>query len=397
MPETKSIDELVSEVKNTWTELREAQRTADAEVKRHGEVLGDTTAKITKLNDAISQLETAFNARMDAVEAAGKRPAGGGSKADPDREQKRAAYAKFLRKGDAHMPELERKFLAISDDTTGGYLADDEMVQEIIKGAIEFSPMRSIARVRTTSQRAVKIRKRTGTFAAVWVGAERVTKTETVGLKYGLEEIPNHELYALVDLSNQDLEDSSFDVESELNMEFGEQFGVAEADSFVNGTGVGEPEGFMSSLYTAAEDFQANGHATVLKQNGVIDLVHSIKSSYARNAQIVLNRSTLGAVRKLADTTEAPIWVPFSAGNPATIVGVSYTEFPDMPNVGSGTYPMAIADWRRAYLVVDRVQIAVLRDPYSQATEGAVRFIARKRVGGQVVLREAIKRLKMAV
>jgi HK97 family phage major capsid protein len=38
----------------------------------------------------------------------------------------------------------------------------------------------------------------------------------------------------------------------------------------------------------------------------------------------------------------------------------------------------------------------VLRDPFTQATSGNVRFIARRRVGGQVVLAEAIRKLKVS-
>jgi HK97 family phage major capsid protein len=36
----------------------------------------------------------------------------------------------------------------------------------------------------------------------------------------------------------------------------------------------------------------------------------------------------------------------------------------------------------------------MLRDPYTQATSGNVRFIVRKRVGGQVVLAEALQLVK---
>jgi len=35
----------------------------------------------------------------------------------------------------------------------------------------------------------------------------------------------------------------------------------------------------------------------------------------------------------------------------------------------------------------------MLRDPYTQATAGNIRFIMRKRVGGQVTLGEALKTL----
>jgi Predicted phage phi-C31 gp36 major capsid-like protein len=48
-------------------------------------------------------------------------------------------------------------------------------------------------------------------------------------------------------------------------------------------------------------------------------------------------------------------------------------------------------DFNRGYMVVDRVNLSVLRDPFTQATSGNIRYIARRRVGGQVVLAEALR------
>ena len=61
---------------------------------------------------------------------------------------------------------------------------------------------------------------------------------------------------------------------------------------------------------------------------------------------------------------------------------------------GSNTYPVLFGDFNRGYMVVDRVQLAVLRDPFTQATSGNVRYVARRRVGGQVIQAEAIRKLK---
>jgi HK97 family phage major capsid protein len=44
-------------------------------------------------------------------------------------------------------------------------------------------------------------------------------------------------------------------------------------------------------------------------------------------------------------------------------------------------------------MIVDRIALAVLRDPFTQATTGNVRYIARRRVGGQVIMPEAIVKL----
>ena len=65
-----------------------------------------------------------------------------------------------------------------------------------------------------------------------------------------------------------------------------------------------------------------------------------------------------------------------------------------MPSEGSATFPVAFGDFGRAYMIVDRVQMAVLRDPFTQATSGNVRYVARRRVGGQVILAEAIVKQK---
>ena len=65
-----------------------------------------------------------------------------------------------------------------------------------------------------------------------------------------------------------------------------------------------------------------------------------------------------------------------------------------MPSEAANAFPVAFGDFRRAYMIVDRVNLAVLRDPFTQATTGNVRYIARKRVGGQVIQKEAINKLK---
>ena len=77
-----------------------------------------------------------------------------------------------------------------------------------------------------------------------------------------------------------------------------------------------------------------------------------------------------------------------------TVLGMPYVEATDMPSEGANTFPVAYGDFRRAYMIVDRVNLAVLRDPFTQATTGNVRYIARKRVGGQIVQAEAISKLK---
>lgn len=283
--------------------------------------------------------------------------------------------------------EAEYKALNVGTDTAGGYLAPVEYVREIIKGVTEISPVRSLVRVRSTALKSIQIPKRTGQFAAQWV-SEQGTKAETEGLSYGLEELHTHELYALIDMSNQMLEDTAFNMESEIRMESEEQFALAEGAAVVSGNGVGKPEGWLTNSDVGTVN---SGAATAVTADGLLTLKHAIKTAYTRDAWFTLNRSTLGSVRKLKDANDQYLWIPgLAQGKPNTIDSDPYVEVPDMPSEGAAAKCVTYGDFRRAYTMVDRIAMEMLRDPYTQATSGNVRFIFRRRLGGQVVLPEAI-------
>jgi len=304
------------------------------------------------------------------------------------------AFDKYCRKGVEGLDSMEKKALTVSNDTTGGYLAPPEYVRELLKTITEISPIRSIARVRTTGQRSIQIPKRDGQFAAQWV-SESGTRSETTGYTVGLEELPAHEMYALVDISEQDLEDTVFDLEAEMQSEFAEQFAKAEGAAFVSGNAVGKPEGFMTNSSVSSID---SGSNTAITADNLITLVHNIKSDYGRNGTFVFNRSTLAAIRKLKDTAGQYVFqagMSLQGGVTNTILGQPYVEATDMASIAQNAFPVAYGDFRRAYMIVDRVSLAVLRDPFTQATTGNVRYIARRRVGGQVILPEAITKLKV--
>ena len=339
------------------------------------------------------QNATDVKGQLDKLETVLKRPNSGFDTKSIDESLQ--TFDAYCRKGFDALTDAEKKALTVSNDSTGGYLAPPEYVRELIKTVTEISPIRSIARVRSTGQRSIQVPKRTGTFAAQWV-AESGTRSETTGYQVGLEEIPAHEYYALVDISEQDLEDSVFDLEAEMQSEFSTQFAKAEGTAFVSGNAVGKPEGFMTNSDVSEVN---SGNGTALLADGLLTLVHSIKSEYASNATFVLNRSTLSAIRKLKDTAGQYVFqagMSLVSGVPNTILGYPYVEATDMPSVGANAFPVAFGDFSKAYMIVDRVALAVLRDPFTQATTGNVRYIARRRVGGQVVQAEAINKLKIS-
>ena len=68
------------------------------------------------------------------------------------------------------------------------------------------------------------------------------------------------------------------------------------------------------------------------------------------------------------------------------------TEAEDMPDIASDSYSIAFGDFQRAYLIVDRMGIRVLRDPYS--AKPYILFYTTKRVGGGVQDFDAYRLIK---
>lgn len=351
------------------------------------EPMNDALVAIDARNKQVDEDRKAQQEQLDRIETKVNRP---GALIDADQakaKEAREAFFDLCRVGTDRMKPERKNVLTVSDDTGGGYLAPSEYVKEIIKAVVEFSPMRPLVRLMTTSAKSVQLPRRTGVFTAVWTG-EVATRSETTGLAYGLEDCPVQEMTAEVYASMANLEDSAFNLENEFNMEFSEQFGVAEGLSIVSGNGVKQPEGFLTASGTNAINSLA---ATDITADGVIDLKYSLKTAYAKNATFVLNRKSLRSIRKLKDGEGNWLWMPgLAAGRPNSIDGDPYVEVPDMANPAASAKVMAFGDWKRAYTLVDRLAISVVRDPFTRASSGQIKFVARRRVGGQVTLAEAI-------
>lgn len=331
--------------------------------------------------------------RLDEIETKLARPAVKTGDDEPTPERK--AFASYLRHGRDAMPDEERKALTVANDTSGGYLAPAEFQAEVDKNIVEISPVRQAARVSSTTAGEVILPKRTGTPTGGWVG-ETEDRPET-GSSYGQTEVPIHEMACFVDVSLKLLEDSAVNVEAEVAYDLAEEFGRMEGLAFVKGNGVKKPVGFINGglAYTPSGNASTLGSAPA---DLLITHLYSMKAAYRNRGSWMMNGSTLAAIRKLKDgTTGVYLWQPaYAAGQPETILGRPVIEAPDMDDIGNGAIPIAFGDFTAGYRIFDRVGMSIFADPYTQRTNGLVRFHARKRVGGAVRRAEAIKLIKCA-
>jgi len=368
------IKQLHDDLASTFEHFKKATAEQKAEITKYGEATAETKGLLETLGS-----------RMDDIEVKMSRP--GRSNDQGDAAETKAAFIEYMRKGHNAGPDVI-KTLTRGDDTKGGFLAPDEMVNEIIKGAIEYTPFRDMVTVRTTGRQAVSYPKRTGTFAAVRIG-EGSTRSETTGWTVGRERIPVHALHALVKVTHEDLEDTEVNLEQIINEEATEQFAVKEGTEFVSGTGVEEAEGFLVHPDLATTNL---GSTTVPTYAKMVELLHALKTPYFMNATWALNLATLGVVRTITDGNDNPIWQQgLAADMPSTILGKPYRLVEEMPDISSAAKSIAVGDFKKGYVWADRISMEMQRLVEKFADEGAVGLQFRKRSGGQVVLPEAIR------
>lgn len=354
------------------------------------QAVADLTAAFeTKMADLDRQMK-AQKDRADALEVKLGRPGAAGDDG-PSAETK--AFEGYVRRGRESLWPDEVKTLRVADDQAGGFLAPPQLELTIVKALLQFSPIRQIASVRTMSAPSVKLPRLTKRIAAQWVS--EIEERPEDEPRFGQTEIAAHEMAVSVPVSNQLLEDSSVNLEAELQTEFGEAFGLLEGEAFLNGTGDKQPVGLMVD---PSIPIVPNGHATDIKPEGLLAIMYSLPAFYRNRGTWVLNGPTIGKIRGLKDTTGRFLWADsMTEGEPPRLLGRPVVEAVDMPDADAQATPIVFGDIGTAYQIRDRVGLSVLRDPYSRAKFGQTMFHARRRVGGAVIQPEAVRKLKMAV
>jgi HK97 family phage major capsid protein len=314
-----------------------------------------------------------------------------------------AAFAGFVRSGAV----VEMKAFSGLTGDVGGYALPKEIDAAIDATLKSVSPIRSIANVVKVGSAGYRKLVTTGGTPSGWA-AENGARTETATPSFVEIAPPMGELFANPSATQAMLDDGNFDVEEWLSGEIAAEFAKAEGAAFVNGNGINRPKGFLTQPTAAASDATrpfgtlqhvpsgAAGEFGANPQERLIDLVQALRAPYRQGANFVMNAATLARIRKFKTSDGAFVWQPsLAAGQPATLLGYPVIEAEDMPDVAGNSLSIAFGNFRAGYLIAERSETVILRDPYSN--KPFVGFYATKRVGGCVSNSEAIKVMKFAV
>jgi HK97 family phage major capsid protein len=374
-----------------------------ADIERRGSADVVTT-------DRLERIETAMDTQrrhIDDLTVKAQRPHLGGGQRAIVNWQHKAAFESYVRRGDTRdLRGIEEKALSVGSNADGGFTVTPEIEAGINRAVRTLSPIRGISGVRQVSSNVYNKPYMTTGPITGWVG-ETAVRPETASPQLASLAFPTMELYAMPSATQALLDDSAVNIDQWIADEVRIAFADQEGTAFVTGDGVNKPKGFLGYTKVANTSWTwgntgylatgvAGGFPASTPTDRLIDLTFAVKAGYRANGTFVMNRATQGAIRKFKDTNGNYIWQPpAKAGEAPMLLGYAVAECEDMPTIGTDSFSIGFGDFERGYLIVDRVGVRVLRDPYS--AKPYVLFYTTKRVGGGIQDFDAIKLMKFGV
>lgn len=387
----------------TILELREKRNKAwnaakaflDSHRTERGTLSAEDDAAYTKMEQDINDLgkEIARMERQEQMEAEFNKPVNTPLTSKPsangnEPEKKTGHASDEYRKAmvDAFRSNFKRVSNVLQEgvDADGGYLVPEEYDHRLIDTLTEENIMRSLATTITTSGEH-KINIAATKPAAAWI-------EEGGALTFGDATFSQilldaHKLHVAIKVTEELLYDNAFNLENYILTQFGKALANAEEDAFLNGNGTGKPLGL----------FAANGGGTLaqtltaaIKSDDVLDLVYALKRPYRKSASFIMNDQTLSFLRRLKDNNGAYIWQPsYQAGEPDRLLGYSVHTSAYAP-----TDAISFGDYSY-YNIGDRGSrsFSELRELF--AGNGMIGYVAKERVDGKLILREAVQIMKL--
>jgi len=318
---------------------------------------------------------------------------------------------------DQFSPEVKVMVSAAAE--LGGFFAGTDFSDKFIQKLFLVSPLRAYADVQTIGGEKLLIPSEGTTDTNIFWSDEQTGFQASQDPNLGMIEIFARELNGYIKISKQNLEDSVFDVESFLLKRLTRQFAQKEGTAFINGDGVARPAGILTVAATANTGGMNSWTTTdttnfTITPSDLVQLMHAGKSAYRATGTWLMSNATIAACRLFADLQTRPLWQAFGDEFRETLYGRPIVEMPDMPvpttnvTTGSSTVvggqvkftagtlgPVIFGDIGQGYQIVDRVGLTFQTLKELFAIQNQVAYLARVRVGGNVVLPEAISVLKI--
>lgn len=376
-----------------WTRLDQAQDALKARIERE-----DRQAELAK--------ELAEQRARPAGEPAPSRPA------SPDKAEREARYAEafrdFVVNGEREMsPEsravLQTRGRALNEEeakevrrelraqgvgtgSAGGFTVAQSFSNELDVAIKDYSGVMQAARIFDTTTGA----------AMPWPTANDTGQTgEQLGentaaaaqdVTFGSVTFNAYKYSSKVVLVSIELmQDSAFNVDSELAPLLGIRIGRILNQRFTTGTGSSQPNGIVTAATLGVT--LPTGNTTSITYDGIIDLEHSVDPAYRKQGGCgyMLHDTTLKAVKKIKDSQNRPLWQSgLKEGQQDTFNGYPYWINQDMAVPAANAKTILFGQFKK-YIVRRVREVFLVRFGEKYMDSGQVGFLAFARYDGNLI------------
>jgi HK97 family phage major capsid protein len=314
----------------------------------------------------------------------------------------RAAFNKWLARGDRALTAAEMRDLSSDSDPDGGYMvAPQVMVSDFLKNLDDTVYVRSKARKFTlVKAKSLGVIKRTAKLSTWARGGEITPPTKDTSLKIGKRELNPQYMSGLALVSRDLLRNSSMPADQLVREEMGINASELQEQEFMTGSGAA---GSALGVFTAsddgistARDISTGNTATAIAADGLIEAKYGLKAQYRRTAEWMFSRTAVKQIAKLKAGDGHYLWEPsLKAGEADRILGLPYEESEWVPaTFTSGLYVGILANWQY-YWIADALdmEIQVLNELYALTNQTA--FLGRLKMDAAPQIEEAFVRVKL--
>jgi HK97 family phage major capsid protein len=223
----------------------------------------------------------------------------------------------------------------------------DELLQNMIETSAVLQA--GVRVLNTSSGETIQIPKTTShSTAAIVAEAAAIGVSDPA---FGQASLGAYKYGVMVQLSRELVDDTTVDLQGYLAMETGRALGNAFGAHLIAGTGTGQPRGILTD--TTLGVTSPTGVAGMPSADNLIDLYYSVIAPYRNSpsAAYLMKDTTLGALRKVKDTTGQYIFQPsLTAGTPDTLLAKPIYTDPYMPANAVNARSVVFGDFSRYFV-----------------------------------------------
>ncbi len=400
-----NISNKLEQISKNWEDFKQQNEARLNQIETKNSADPITVNQLNKISNTIDRYQSQLH-----FTAAGSRPLSSVANEvyafNTSEKKYQKAFCNYVRKGaEGEIGSCNTGDSCDISRNDAGYSVTSRMSKFISNAIKESSVMRSICNIIQVSSDSVDLLDvdKNGIIAG-WSENILTQSDAAMPLKVNKKTIATHQLYAQPKATQKLVDDQCIDIEMWLSQSLADIFSEQENKAFIKGDGAGKPRGILLGMNNkntvnvqnqiSKDEHDKSKLQSAITDEDIMKLFYSLPNNYVKDAKFVVSREAMQHIRMLKESgTGRYLWQPdFSNKMSSTLLGHEIYIAADMPNISEGYASLMFGDFKRAYQIVDRHDIRILRDPFTH--KPFIKFYATKTVGGDIMNEDAIRFLK---